>query len=172
MTTQDIQKMPFGIKFGVIASLAVIIYGMILNLTGLNMNQSLGYVNYLVLGGVMYLACKSYKEANEGFISFGGGFSLSMIIAAITGVISSVFSYAYMLFIDSSIIELVKEKQIEEFERQGLTDSQIEQAVEMSEMFMTPGMIGVMAFIGMLLIGLVLGLIVSAIVKNPRPIFD
>ena len=70
------------------------------------------------------------------------------------------------------LIELVKEKQIEEFERQGLTDSQIEQAVEMSEMFMTPGMIGVMAFIGMLLIGLVLGLIVSAIVKNPRPIFD
>jgi len=163
---------PYGIKYGVIASLAVIIYGMVLNLTGLNMNQALGYVNYLVLGGVMYLGCKSYKKSNEGFMSFGDGVGLSMIIASITGVISSVFTYAYMLLVDSSIIDLIKEKQIEEFERQGLTDSQIEQAIEMSEMFMTPGMISIMAFVGMIIIGLILGLIVSAIVKNPKPIFE
>ena len=98
MENQDIAKLPFGVKFGVIASLSVIIYGMILNLTGLNMNQALSYVNHLIIGAIMYVASKNYKEGNSGFISFGGSFSLSMIIAAITGVISSVFSYVYMVY--------------------------------------------------------------------------
>lgn len=172
MSNQDISKSPFGIKFGVIASLAIIIYGLILNLTGLNTNQALGYVNYFVLAGVMYVACKNYKDANEGFVSFGGAFNISFIVVSIASLISSIFTYVYMAFVDDSILEFIKEKQLEEFEKQGLTDTQIEQAIEMSEMFMTPGMISVMAFIGMLIFGAILGFIVSAIVKNPRPIFE
>ena len=169
---RDINISPFGVKFGVIASLSVIIYSMILNITGLNTSQSLGMISYILIGGIMYVACKNYKEANQGYISFGGGFGLSMMIAAISGAISSVFTYVYMVFVDSSILELIKEKQLEEFEKQGLTDAQIEQALDMASTFMTPGFISSMAFVGILLIGAIIGLIVAGIVKNSRPLFD
>lgn len=172
MENQDIKIAPFGIKFGVIASLTVIIYSMVLNLTGLNMNQGLGMVTYVIMGAVMYVACKNYKEANNEFLSFGGAFGISMIVAAISSVFTCIFTYVYMVFIDESILELVKDRQLEELEKQGLTDAQIEQSMEMMESFMSPGMISIMAFVMMLIIGAIIGLIVSAIVKNPRPMFE
>lgn len=172
MNTTDTKISPFGIKFGIIASLVIIIYGMILNLTGLHMNQSLGYVNYLLLGGIMFLASNNYKEANEGFISVGNSFKISILIAAIAGFISSIFSYLYMTFVDQEILQIVKEMQYNELEKQGLTDSQIETAMEMSEVFMTPSMVSIFAFIGMLILGAIVGLIVALLVKKPRPIFE
>ena len=172
LNNSDIPKMPFGVKFGVIASLAIIIYSLILNLTGLNTSQAMGYITYLMLGAIMYVASKNYKEGNTGFVSFGGSFSISSIIAAISGAISSIFTYVYLLFIDSSMIDFIKEKQLEEFEKQGMTDAQIEQALHYSDMFMTPGAISIMAFIGMLFFGMIIALIVAAIVKNPRSVFN
>lgn len=172
MENADIKVGPFGIKYGVIASLAAIIFSIILNITGLNTNQALGYVVYLILGGIMYLGCNNYKEANGGYIAYGQGVGLSMIVASISGFISSVFTYMYISYIDDSFIALIKEQQIEEFEKQKLDDEAMDTAMEMLEYFLTPEVISITALIGMLFMGLIVSLIVSAIVKRQRPMFE
>ena len=56
--------------------------------------------------------------------------------------------------------------------RGGASDEQIDQAMQMTEKFMTPGYISLFVVIFSLLFGLVISLVVSAINKNSKPEFE
>lgn len=158
-----------GLQYGVIAGIIMIIYGMILQLTGMAMEQSLSYLNYLFLGVVIFLAHKKYKETGDGFLSYGQGLGLGFWVSLSGGVLAMVFSYVYMKFIDSSVMDQAMEKARYDMEEQGMSDAQIDQAMSMTEKFMTPEMIFVFGIIGILFFGFILSLIISAITKKADP---
>jgi hypothetical protein len=57
-------------------------------------------------------------------------------------------------------------------EDQGLTASQIQSAEEMTAIFLNPGMQFVIVVIMSVLFNFLVGLIVSAVVKREKPIFE
>ena len=157
-------------QYGVIVGIIMIIYGTLLQVSGLALEyQSLSYINYIFLAVVIYLAHKKFKEDGDGFMSYGQGLGIGFWISLIGGVISMVFSYIYMSFIDSTIMEQAMDKARYDMEEKGMSDAQIDQAMSITEKFMTPEMIFVMGIVGMLIFGFILSLIVSAITKKTDP---
>jgi len=158
-----------GLRYGLIAAVVLIIYSLILQLTGLMANQALGYVSYLILAVIIYLAHNSFKSSGDGFMKFGQGVTIGMVISTIAGVISGIFSYIYIKYVDDSIIKIAMDKAYESMEQKGMSDEEINQAMSITEKFMTPAMILIMGVVFMLIFGLIISLIVSAITKKDNP---
>ncbi len=158
-----------GMKYGLIAGLVMVIYNLALYMTGLFTNDKLSWVIYVIIAVMVFLAHKAFKEGGDGFMSIGQGLGIGMLLILIGGTISSVFSYAYIKFVDGTIIEQIIEVTRAKMEEKGLDDDQIEQAMSMTENFLTPEMMVVFGILGLLFIGFIITLIVSLFTKKNNP---
>jgi len=163
-----------GLKNGIIVGLILIVYGMILQFLNLDlkMMQYLGYVNYVILIVFIVLAHKAFKEGGDGFMTIGQGLGIGMLLTIIGSVISSIFSYIYLKFIDDSIIQRTLDYQIEELERRGMDDAAIEQAMAITSKIMTPEIMPIMAVVVMAFMGFIISLIVSLFTKKANPTLE
>lgn len=155
------------LKHGLIVGLAMVIYGILLYILELNLNQALGYINYVILIAGFILGTKAFRD-NElnGSISYGRAFGYSVIILLVATVISIIYSYLLMNVFDPEIIEKMKALGEEKMLERGMTDEQIEMAQQMNSKFMKPGFMMIVGFIAMMFIGTILALITSAFVKK------
>lgn len=162
------------IKNGIILGLIFIVYGMILQFLNLDMQmmQYLGNINYVLLIIFVVIAHKAFKEGGDGFMSIGQGLKIGMSITMIATVLSSIFSYIYLKFIDDSMLEKIKDAQLEQYEKMGMDDAAIDQALEMSGKFMSAEMIQVWAILAMGIIGFIIVLIVSLFTKKNNPALE
>ena len=163
-----------GLKYGLILGLIFIVYGMILQFLNLDVQlmQNLGNVNYVIMVVFVVLAHKTFKQEGDGFMSLGQGIGLGMLTTLISSVISGVFSYIYLKFIDDSMIQKSLDFQIEQMEKRGMGDDQIDAAMSMTEKFMTPEILPIISIVFLCLAGFVISLIVSLITKKNNPALD
>lgn len=160
------------LKWGVIIGIVNILYSTAIMISNQMGNQTLGYIVYLIMGVGLYLAMNDFKKENVGFMTFGQGLGLGTMMSTIVGLISSFYSFAYMKFIDSSIPDQILKNAEREMEKKGLPDDQIEQAMEYSKMFMSPGFMFMAGVFFTVLLGFLLSLVLSAIIKKDRPVFE
>jgi hypothetical protein len=160
-----------GIRYGLILSAISIAFFLIVVLSGLDMNGPLKWVSYAISLVVVFLAHKNFKDTGDGFMSYGQGIGIAFWMSLFSSVISSVFTYFYIKFIDSGFIDKIKEMQMEEMEKKGMSDAQMEQAMKFAAMFTTPEAILIFGIV-FGIIGLIIGAIVISIFtqkKNPEP---
>lgn len=166
------------LKYGFINGLLSFLFSTLLNVMGWaeQFQESIGWVSTiwsLVLSvTISYLCLREYREQNEGFISYGQGLGLSTLLGAISGLVAGGFNYIYIQFIDNTVIQRQMDIARERMEDQGMSASQIQSAEEMTAMFMNPGMQFVIVVIMSLIFNFLLGLIVSAVVKREKPVFE
>lgn len=163
-----------GLRYGIIIGLVFIVYGLILEFLNLDieMTQNLNYISYIFLIIGLVLAHNAYKEGGDGYMSIGQGLKIGMLISLVGGVLSGMFSYIYIKFIDDSMLTKIKDLQIEKMEEQGMDDAQIEQTMAIAGKFTSAEMIPVWAILGMLFIGFILSLIVSLFTKKANPTLE
>lgn len=157
------------LKWGLYLGMIFIIYGILLQLMDQVGNQALNYVNYVFLAALMYFAHKSYKDEGNGFMSYGKGLSIGTLMSVVGAVISSIFTYLYLTFIDDSMIQTILEKAEMDMIENGTPEAAVEQAMSITEKMMTPPIMAVLAIVFTVLFGFILSLIISAITKNPDP---
>lgn len=159
-----------GIRYGLIAAVIGIAYFLILNTLGMDMTQGFwSWVRYLITIAILILAHKYYKENGDGFMNYGQGIGISFWMGIVSSVIGSIFTYVYVKFIDSGFIEMMKEKQLEGFQEQGMSDDQIDQAMKFSGMFMTPEMILVFGLVFGIIGTVIFGLLVTIFTQKKAP---
>jgi Protein of unknown function (DUF4199) len=163
-----------GIRYGLISGVISIAYFMILAVADISMTEGIGrWAGLLITGVIIFLAHKYYKENGDGFMTIGQGTGTGFWLALVSTTISSVFTYIYMKFIDNSMIQQILDKQREGMEERGMDDDQIDQAMTMTEKFMTPEiMFGMGLVFGIILI-VILALLISLGTqkKNPEEAF-
>lgn len=158
------------LKWGVISAVITIIYSVVLFMTGQHIkNQGLSYVSYVFLLGGMILAMKEYRSLNNDFMGFGEGLGLGTLLSAVSSLISSIFSFLYITFIDPTIMQQINDMQREQMESRGMTQEQVDQAMEMVSKFTSPGMLFIIGVLGAIFFGFILSLIVSAVMKKDKP---
>lgn len=157
-----------GLKYGIYLALVSIIYSILLQIMGLAANQTLGYVGLIFLIVALILAHKEFKDSNE-FMSYGQALGISMIIVSINAVISAIFTYLYLKFVDDSMIGMIRDKAMETMEKRGMSDTQIDQALQIQSKFMTPEWILIWGILGGIFFGFIISLIISAITKKSPP---
>lgn len=163
-----------GVRFGLIAALISIVYFLILNVSGIDMTQGFwNWVGYAITLALVVLAQKQFKDKGDGYMSYGQGVGIAFWMGLISAVISSIFTYMYIKFVDTGFLELVKERQIEAMQEKGMTDQQIDQGMQMASLFLTPEAMLVYMLIGGIVVTLIIGLIVTIFTqkKNPEPAF-
>ena len=156
-------------KWGLYVGLIFIAWGIIMQVAGLVGDQTMSYVSYIFLIIGMWMAHKEFKENGNGYMSYSQGLGIGTLMTLIASTISMVFSYIYVKFIDDSMLEIIKEKQMEQMQDGDLSDAQIEQAMEVSAPFMTPEVMFPIALVVTIFVGFLISLIVSAITKNADP---
>ena len=157
-----------GVRYGIYLTLVSIIYSLILQIIGQAANQKLGYISLIFLVAALVLAHNEYKKSNE-FMSYGEGFKISLIIVSISSVIGSIFTYIYVKFVDSSMLETIRQTQEMQMEKRGMSEDQIQQAMKIAGKFSTPEMILIFGIIGAIFFGIIIALIVTIFTRKSPP---
>lgn len=157
------------LKWGIISAVFSIIYTTILYVTGLWTNPLLAWVSYIVLAACIFMAMKEYKSMNSGFMGYGEGLGLGTLLSAVMGLLSAVYNYIYTSFVDTTITQKIIDLQRTEMEKRGMSEEQIDQAMQMTASFMSPGLMFLFGVLGVVFVGFILSLIIAAIQKNAKP---
>jgi len=160
------------LKYGVFTSVLIMVYTTVLNVTGLSQNQILTSLTFLFMVVAIVLAMKDYREQNKGFMTYGEGLGLGTLVSGVMGLLSSAFTMFYMQFIDNTLLTQGMDKVREDMEKKGMDDSQIDQAMELSQRFMSPGIIFFMGVVGYIIMGFLVSLIIAAILRREKPVFE
>jgi hypothetical protein len=172
--TEQVEKVTTrsaGVRYGVISGVIGIALFVVMTILSISMTEGPGrWVGLLITGVLIYFAHKYYKDNGDGYMTIGQGTGIGFWLALVSTAISSVFSYIYMKFIDASFIENAMDEARRKMEEQGnLSDEQIDQAMSITEKFMTPEiMLGTGLIFGVILV-VIIALIISLITQKKNP---
>jgi hypothetical protein len=158
-----------GIKFGVISGAVGIAIFLIAVVTGANPFEGVwNWVNIAVSIVLLFLAQKSFKDAGDGFMTFGQGMGIGFWYTIVGSVLSIAVMYVYISFVDTDMMEMVFEQQALKMEEQGQSEEAIEIGMEWTRKLFWP-----IAFVFGTLGGLFFALILTIFThkKNPEPTF-
>ncbi|MEO5978530.1 MAG: DUF4199 domain-containing protein [Chryseolinea sp.] len=169
-TPQNFTVRAVGIRYGMIYGVIGIVYFLIFTLAELDMQSGIGrWGTSLIALVIVFLAHKFYKDNGDGYMNYGQGIGIGFWMGLVASVLSSVFTYIYVKFIDESFIQAIRDKAIEDMQAKGQSDDQIEMAMKFVNMFTTPeAILGVGLFFGILIL-VVISLIISIFTQKPRP---
>ena len=157
------------IKWGLIAAIVAIVFFIILTLTETDTSPWAGWIGLIPFIIIVVLAHKEFKEGGDGFMSYSKGLGIGTLVALVSAVVSGIFRYIYIKFVDEGYFERIEEQTIRQLEERGLSDSEIEAALEISSNFTNPEISLVFGIVGGVFFGFILSLIITAFTKNSNP---
>lgn len=160
------------LKWGILVAVLIIIYTVALYISGLFKTPALSWIPFAFLLFGIVISLREFKLINNNFISFSEGLGLGVLMSAVCAIIASMFNYVYITFIDTTILQQMREFQIEQLEQQGLSSEQIDQAMEIISSYATPGLTFLFSMIVYVICGFIFSLVVSAIIKNTKTELD
>lgn len=160
------------LKYGILTSVAIMVFTTILNVSGQSQNKWLAMLTYVIMIVGIVLAMKEFREINKGFMTYGEGLGLGSLVSAILGFFASMFAMVYIKFIDPTIITQTLDKARADMEAQGLDDAQIDRFMEASQKFSSPGIMFAAGVFSYLFAGFIFSLIIAAIVRREKPVFE
>jgi hypothetical protein len=160
------------LKYGVITGVASIVYNVILIITEKNQNQALSALGLIILVVGMVYAMREFKTENTGYMSYGQGLGIGTLIAAISGLLGATFMMFYTQFIDSNFMQKTLDTARDDMERRGMSDAQIDAGMQFSEKMMSPGIMFATGVFFSIFIGFIVSLIIAAIMRRNKPVFE
>ena len=166
------------LKWGVIGGISSFVLTLATKYSGLeeDFSETLGWVSFLatllINTTILYLALKEVRSNQDDLLGYGQGLGNSILIGSIWGVSSGGFNYIYLNFIDQGVLQKQMDMAREKLESQGLSESQIEDAEKITKMMMGPGIQFMIIVFFSILFTFFLGLIVSAILRKEKSIFE
>ena len=163
---------PTALRYGGIISLILIVFGLVLHLTGVNdpanpstASQALGCLNYIIMIAGIVMAIKFHRDSElGGFLTLGRGMGMGTANGLIIGVISAVWMIIFMSFIAPEMSEAIMDNAMKNAQ-----PGQEEMTEKMVGYFTNPYTLALFSLIGSVIIGFLTGLIGAAIMKKDRP---
>ncbi len=154
---------------GLIISLILIVYGLVLYFTDQYQNKSLSWIQFVIIIGCLVYACINFAKQSNGNVTFGNVFAHGFKTTATVIVIMVIYTVISTKFLFPEMTEKIMDQARADMEKKGdLTDEQITQGIEMGKKFFLPFAIG-----GIILMFGIIGAIGSLIgagvaKKNPN----
>ena len=174
--TNELQNPPIrptALRYGGIAGLILIVLGLVYYLTdmvdytGQSSNWLPNILNYGIMIGAIVLAIKYYKdELLGGSIKFGTAFKTGLATGLVMAVITAIWTFIFFSFIAPDMGTTILEASRTQMEDQGMSDEQIDQALGITKMFITPGAMTVFVLFGTVVMAAIIAAIAGAIMKT------
>ncbi len=153
--------------YGLILSLALIAFSLVLFLLGLHMKPGVNYLSYVILIVGLILAQLNYRNKHlGGYITYGKAFTVGLLTSLCVAFIVGFYTFIFFKFIDPGAMEETMAMTEQRMMDQGMSEAEMEQGMKFAEMFQTPGMFTFFAFFGNFVIGIVISLVTSIFVKK------
>ena len=157
------------LKWGAILGLALVLITLVMYLTDQTTNSWFSVLTVVAMVTCLVLAMRDFRSLNGGYMSYGEGLGTGALLSAVAGLISAAFITFYNVVIDPTVQQRAFEKARERLEEQGnLSDEQIDQAMEISQKFQSPGFTFIAGIFGTLIMGFLLSLIVAAFIRRNK----
>lgn len=170
--SNDITIKDVALKYGLFNAVAAILFFVILDVMGMSGNQSLSWLGLVITAVVIFLGQKEYKTNGDGYMNYGEGLGIGTLLALISSIISSVFVWVYVSYINTNFIDNIRQSTMMKLEEQGMSDTEIDRVMEMSDKFSGPTAMLIFGILGGVFFGFLISLVISAIVKTTRPEFE
>jgi uncharacterized membrane protein (DUF106 family) len=171
----EVSFIPVVQKYAIIMAATSVIMTLIMSIMGMSNLILMSLLGILVFVAMILIPVLGVKEHRNnqlgGLISFGRAFLVAMLILAISILISTIFNYVYMNFINPSYVDTMKEGMTEMMEKYNLPEAQLEESLKPFEEMKTP-MGNLKSLAKSLAMGAVISLIIAAVMKRNRPIFN
>ncbi len=155
------------IRSAIIGAFIVIILALIFHFTGFSYNKVASSSGYLILIISVVLGIHLFKNNdNNKLMTFKEGFWAGMRTTLIFTLICCIWMVLYIKVINPEFMSVIKQKQLDELINRGMTDEQIEASMPMMNKFMSVPFLFISAFMMYTVIGMIVTLITSAIMKN------
>jgi Protein of unknown function (DUF4199) len=162
------------LKWGLICALIGILYSSIAFSTELWKTWYFGMTFSVILYfTALYFAMREFKENNGSLMTFSQGLSIGTLLSATSAILGVAFDMIFKKIINPNLeveqIEMIREQ----YENFGMSDEQIEEAI--ARVQSSTSSMG-LTFIGgvfvIIFLGFLASLIMSAIMKKEKSIFD
>ncbi len=173
MDTPKASVKKIAMNYGFILALISIAISVILFVTENHVDRPLwsSLMSIAIMILVLVYGIKAFKKDNGGFLSLGEALKAGLAIALIAGIIGAIYNYIFMTYIEPDFIaktlEFTSEKMYEQ--NPNMTEEQAKMTMDMTEKFMSPGIMIAISIIGSLFLGFIISLIAGLIMKQPRP---
>lgn len=128
---------------GLVISLILIVYGLIMYFTGQWLNKSLSWIQSLLLVVGIIVADTGFAKQMNGNVTFGNVFAHGFKTTAAIIVIMVVYSFLAVKFIYPEMIDAIMTQTKADMDKRGnMSQEQIDQATGMVKKFFIPFMIG------------------------------
>ncbi len=154
-----------GMRWGLITGLLGIIMTLLLYVANLYLSNMRSWFVLLVIIVGVILGLRSFKEQNN-FMTYGQGLGVGIVIGLFSSILAAGFTYALYIFIDPDLMENSKLWAEEKMFARGLGEDQIEQAMKLSEPYMSEAIFAFGEGLTYIVGAFFCALIASAIMKN------
>jgi uncharacterized membrane protein YfcA len=126
-----------------------------------------GFLTFILAIVIIWLGTKAVREeAKDKALSYGKGVASGVLISAYSGLLTSVYSFVHLTFINPNFREYMLNSMREKWTAAHMTDAQMEAAEKVMNIMMSPVMASISGLIMSVLFGLVVALVVSAFLKR------
>jgi hypothetical protein len=158
--------------YGVGTGLALIVYSLILYVSNQYMNTYLGYGSFLIMvAGMVYGSLQYRKNQMKGFMTYGQAFSANFLIGLFATIISTIFFFFYIRYINTGLIDeiLAQVRTKMEAKAGSMSQEQMDQAMSYTERFMTPVWMVIWGLLGNAFWGAIFALVIAIFIKKKDP---
>jgi membrane-bound ClpP family serine protease len=157
------------LKWGAFLGVTLMVITLVMYLTDQTANPLFSVLTLGSMVAFLILSMRDFRSLNGGYMSYGEGLGVGTLVSAIGGLLSAAFITFYNVVIDPTVQQRALEAAREKMEEQGkLTDEQIDQALEFSQKFQSPGFTFIAGVLGTIIMGFLLSLIVAAFIRRNK----
>ncbi len=164
--------------YGLILGIALTVYSLLLYIIGADIYNPqsaaryLSWVSYLIIiGGIIY-GTKNYRDkVLGGTITYSKSLGFGTLLGLFASFLVTLYTIIFLKFIDPNVIQYILDMTRQNLEAQGLQDTQIDKAIELTGKIMFPSMV-IGSLIGTTFIAFVISLFTSIFLKKEGNAFD
>ena len=159
------------LNYGLITGAVMIVFNLILFISNLYMNRTLGYIGYVfMLGGMVWGTLEYRKKLENGFMTYGEALTSCFLIGLFAGILGVIYIVIFAKFINPGFInEIVEQARAQMQSKNNLTEDQIETALDYTKKFTTPVWMAIWGLLGSAFMSLILGLLAAIFLKKVDP---
>jgi len=156
---------------GLVMGLTLIVFSLIMYVIGVKYDSKINWLSYLIIIGFLYWSMTTFRDKSlGGFASYGQVFKAGFFTVLISAILTSIFMYIYVVYINPGLLEEVLMNQEEEIlaRTPDISDEDLEMAMSMVEKFSSPFMMVIWGFLANVIFGTVFSLIIAIFVRREK----
>ena len=160
--------------YALVLTLATVVFQLLLFFSGfqtekLATGQYLQWLGLVIMAVVLWLGIKAAcDEKLDRPMTYGQRVGTGVLISLYSGLMGAIYTFVHFTFINTGFADYTIALTREKWAAKGLTQAQMEGAEAITRKMLQPGVQAILGVFFAVLIGLILSLIISALVKPKR----